>query len=565
MSNESTTTTKPAGKSLGQKIWDLLTSVKLAVTLLALGGWLVFAGTLAQTVEGLYMAQERWFQSWYIIREAGDKWWVAPLFPGGYTIGTLFLVNVICAHSRRFQRPPGGMAAMLTHYATVLSALWLVTHYLLWIPLWLFMAYAVLMLLDMAVWRQGSGKKLGVDAIHLGVIALLVGQLATDLFSVESHMSFTEGESRNFSEHHHDSELVFMSGDAEGRDKIVAIPQELLAAGKIISDPNLPFTVKLAQYAPNALVIERAQAIKELGTLRGAMATMDAKYATAELLMAEAKKVFEEGGKIQIWRSALKELGEKAEINPLPTVERITADPAKAAKLSEVLKKRFRAEMLDAFKKSPMADAQYAAELMETGGDITENSPAALGDQGAAARFFMVPRPIAKGMDERNMPAAAMDITAGGTKLGTWLLSPILREQKFEVGGREWRMGIRFERHYHPFHVTLLKTTHEKYEGTEIPKDFRSTVHVSAPNAAENRDRVEISMNNPLRYGGLTFFQHQMGRESATSGRGTSTLQVVKNPGWFTPYYGCALVGYGMTRHFLMHLLAFITRRRKQS
>jgi hypothetical protein len=563
MSNESTTTTKPAGKSIGKKIWDLLTSVKLAVVLLALGGWLVFAGTLAQKSEGLYLATERWFQSWYIIRQAGDGWWVLPLFPGGYTIGTLFLVNVICAHFRRFKCPPGGMVAMLTHYVLVLVALWLVTHFLLWTPLWLFMAYAALIIVDMAIWRQGSGKKLGVDAIHLGIIALLIGQLATDMLSVESHMSFAEGESRNYSEHHHDSEMVFISEDSEGRDKVVVIPQELLAAGKILSDPNLPFTVKLAQYAPNAVVIERAQAMKELGTLRGAMATMDAKYATAEQLVAEAKKVFEEGGKIQIWRAALKELGEKTDINPLPSVERIAADPAKATKLADALKKRFRAEMLDAFKKSPMADAQYAAELIETGGDITETSPAAPGDQGAAIRFFMVPRPIATGMDERNMPAAAVDITAGGTKLGTWLLSPILREQKFEVGGREWRMGIRFERHYHPFHVTLLKTTHEKYEGTEIPKDFRSTVHVSAPNAAENRDRVEISMNNPLRYGGLTFFQHQMGRESASSARGTSTLQVVKNPGWFTPYYGCALVGYGMTRHFLMHLLLFTTRRRK--
>jgi hypothetical protein len=168
-------------------------------------------------------------------------------------------------------------------------------------------------------------------------------------------------------------------------------------------------------------------------------------------------------------------------------------------------------------------------------------------------------------MDDRNMPGAVLEISANGSKLGTWLLSPTLREQKFDVGGKEWRVGLRFERHYHPFHVTLQKTTHEKYEGTEIPKDFRSTVHVAAPNAAENRDRVEISMNNPLRYGGLTFYQHQMGRAQMNENLGTSTLQVVRNPGWFTPYFGCAMVGYGMMRHFLMHMLAFTTRRRKQS
>jgi hypothetical protein len=566
MSSESNPTNQPAGKSPGRHVWEFLTSLKLAVVLLALGGWLVYAGTWAQKNEGLYMAQERWFQSWWVIWRDGDGLMVPLIFPGGYTIGVAFLVNVICAHFRRFERPPGGMAAMLTHYALVFGALWLVTHYLLWSPLWLFMAYAALVVVDMAVWRTGSGKKVGVDGVHFGVILLLVGQLGTDLFSVESHMSFAEGESRNYSEHHHDSELVFIRDDEDGtRDKVVAFHQDLLGEGLTLADPNLPFTARIVTYSPNANVIERAQAMSDLGTLRGALATMEGKYATPEQLMAEAKQVFAEGGKIQIWRSVLAELGEKADIDPLPTVAKITADPARAAKLSAALKARFRAEMLDAFRSRPMPEGQFAAERLIAGKEINDNDPPAPGDKGAAQRYFMVPRVVAKGMDDRNMPGAVLEISANGSKLGTWLLSPTLREQKFDVGGKEWRVGLRFERHYHPFHVTLQKTTHEKYEGTEIPKDFRSTVHVAAPNAAENRDRVEISMNNPLRYGGLTFYQHQMGRAQMNENLGTSTLQVVRNPGWFTPYFGCAMVGYGMMRHFLMHMLAFTTRRRKQS
>jgi hypothetical protein len=566
MSNEITSSTRPPNKSFLRKVWDLFTSVKLAVVLLALGGWLVYAGTMAQVNEGLYLAQVRWFKSWWVIRQTGDHWSSLPLFPGGYTIGVLFLVNVICAHFRRFKSPPGGLVGMVTHYLLVFVALWLTTHFLLWNPLWLFMAYAALIVVDIGVWRDGSGKKIGVDAVHLGVIALLVGQLATDIWSVESHMSFAEGESRNFSEHHHDSELVFVRDDENGaREKVVAIHQSLLAKGKTVADPNLPFTARIVDYAPNTNVVERAQAIKDLGMLRGALATMEGKYATPEQIMAEAKQVFAEGGKIQIWRSVLAELGEKADIDPLPAVERINADPARAAKLSAALKARFRAEMIEAFKARPSAEANYAAQMILDGKDITETEPPVPGDQGAAQRFFMLPRVVAKGMDDRNIPGALIEISANGAKLGTWLVSPTLREQKFTVGDKEWRLGIRFERHYHPFYVTLQKTTHEKYEGTEIPKDFRSTVHIAAPNAAENRDRVEISMNSPLRYAGLTFFQHQMGRDAAGADRGTSTLQVVRNPGWFTPYYGCALVGYGMMRHFLMHLVAFTTRRRKQS
>jgi hypothetical protein len=70
-------------------------------------------------------------------------------------------------------------------------------------------------------------------------------------------------------------------------------------------------------------------------------------------------------------------------------------------------------------------------------------------------------------------------------------------------------------------------------------------------------------MNNPLRYEGLTFFQYQMGRDEMEQNRGTSTLQVVRNPGWVTPYAGCVLVGGGMLVQFLSHLVGFIKKRRR--
>jgi hypothetical protein len=69
-------------------------------------------------------------------------------------------------------------------------------------------------------------------------------------------------------------------------------------------------------------------------------------------------------------------------------------------------------------------------------------------------------------------------------------------------------------------------------------------------------------MNNPLRYEGMTFYQHQMGRDEADANRGSSTLQVVKNPAWLTPYVGCAAVGGGMVIQFMMHLIGFVTKRR---
>ena len=52
-------------------------------------------------------------------------------------------------------------------------------------------------------------------------------------------------------------------------------------------------------------------------------------------------------------------------------------------------------------------------------------------------------------------------------------------------------------------------------------------------------------MNNPLRYGGETFYQSTYGRDPA-SGREYTGLQVVTNTGWRIPYVSCMLVVVGM-------------------
>ena len=73
---------------------------------------------------------------------------------------------------------------------------------------------------------------------------------------------------------------------------------------------------------------------------------------------------------------------------------------------------------------------------------------------------------------------------------------------------------------------------------------------------------VDIYMNNPLRYSGLTFFQHQMGRDDIDANRGTSVLQVVKNPSWLAPYFGTIVVGLGLLVQFLIHLVGFLRKPR---
>jgi cytochrome c biogenesis protein ResB len=139
-----------------------------------------------------------------------------------------------------------------------------------------------------------------------------------------------------------------------------------------------------------------------------------------------------------------------------------------------------------------------------------------------------------------------------------------MQPQFIFANGKKFNFALRPERTYFPFSLTLLKATHTIYQGTDIPKDFRSRVQLQNQQTGENRE-VEISMNHPLRYAGLTFYQYQMdaGEAAVEAGRApSSVLQVVRNPSWLTPYIGCALVAAGLVTQFMFHLVGFISKRK---
>ena len=181
--------------------------------------------------------------------------------------------------------------------------------------------------------------------------------------------------------------------------------------------------------------------------------------------------------------------------------------------------------------------------------------------EGVGPNVTLIPLAKTNKPDEMNEPASVIELYTAQGSLGTWLVQPNLHEQTVELDNQVWRIALRFERTYHPFSVKLLKTTHEVYRGTDIPKNFQSRVQIDNPKSGEHRE-VDIYMNNPLRYGGLTFYQYQMGRDQVNDSLGTSALQVVKNPSWLTPYVGCGLVAAGLLVQFLSHLVGFIKKRR---
>jgi hypothetical protein len=180
-----------------------------------------------------------------------------------------------------------------------------------------------------------------------------------------------------------------------------------------------------------------------------------------------------------------------------------------------------------------------------------------IANQGPGAQVVVESVPRATGVNDRDVVTAAVEIIAPEGSLGTWLVSDGLgAPQTFSAGGRTWQLTMRPARYYKPYSVTLQKFTHEKYPGTEIPKNFASRITLIDEDKAVNRN-VLVYMNHPLRYRGDTYYQAGFERDDRTS-----ILQVVRNPSFLAPYIACIVVAAGLLVQFGYHLVGFSRRRR---
>ena len=180
-----------------------------------------------------------------------------------------------------------------------------------------------------------------------------------------------------------------------------------------------------------------------------------------------------------------------------------------------------------------------------------------IANQGPGAQVVVEPVARATGVNDRDVVTAAVEIIAPEGSRGTWLVSDALgAPQTFSAGGRTWQLAMRPARYYKPYSVTLQKFTHEKYPGTEIPKNFASRITLIDEDKAVNRN-VLVYMNHPLRYRGDTYYQAGFERDDRTS-----ILQVVRNPSFLAPYVACIVVGVGLLVQFGYHLVGFSRRRR---
>jgi len=159
--------------------------------------------------------------------------------------------------------------------------------------------------------------------------------------------------------------------------------------------------------------------------------------------------------------------------------------------------------------------------------------------------------------NEQNLLSALVQPVLEGKPIGTWLATNAITEpQWFRINGWQYALSLRRTRYYMPFELILNDFNHDRYSGTDIPRNFSSEVRLLYPEQREDRE-ILIYMNHPLRYQGKTFFQAGFDNRDTTS-----ILQVVENPGWLLPYISCALVSLGLLWHFILSLVRHVNKRR---
>jgi hypothetical protein len=408
----------------------------------------------------------------------------------------------------------------------------------------------------------------------------LLGQLLTDLLSRESSMRLSEGMSRNYSEDFRANELVFIDSSDQTSDRVVAIPERMVAGKGEITDPALPVKLRIRDYWPNCEIYERAPedavaVAADHGNFTNRLLIPLAPDVKARDAVAAAL-VEVSLDKVVIGNYLVTATNDEFEPQPIESKGRqwlmlLQYAPILGGNLLTVVDP---ASDGDSEYRFPEAQFTNMAELKSDGLPYTfrikqfwpncrlfhkpdANSVFPKVTGGSMAGGFVTPGARVTDSNHRDVPAAVVEAIGAKGSLGTWLLwTAISGRDGFVVDGKECKLGFQFKRYYEPYRIGLMEFHHDKYAGTPIPKNFSSRLRVMNPSKNEDRE-ITIKMNAPLRYAGTTYYQGGFDERDPH----VSILQVVSNPGWLTPYLACILVGTGLVVQFLTHLIGFIQKR----
>ncbi|MBT4921864.1 MAG: hypothetical protein HON23_02495 [Rickettsiales bacterium] len=123
-------------------------------------------------------------------------------------------------------------------------------------------------------------------------------------------------------------------------------------------------------------------------------------------------------------------------------------------------------------------------------------------------------------------------------------------EQILSLGDKNYLIEIRKIQTTLPFNIFLNDFSKESYPGTDKARNYKSYITIKEQDLSW---QAVISMNQPLRYKGYSFYQ-----SSYIDANGTefTVLAVVNNIGRLFPYISTIIIALGILAHLVQHLRA---------
>lgn len=189
------------GPKVLPRLLEALTSLKLAISCLALLMVLVVLCTLAQVKLGTIGAVQATIRSLFVYWTPSGTSWKIPVFPGGGLVGAVLLANLVCAQFMRLEL---------------------------------------------------SWRKAGLWLTHVGLVVFFLGEFATGFLQVEAQMPIEVGETMGHAESPRELELVLVDTTDPGSDQVYSVSQAALAREARIVEARLPFTLLVKRYYANS-------------------------------------------------------------------------------------------------------------------------------------------------------------------------------------------------------------------------------------------------------------------------------------------------------------------------
>jgi len=196
-------------KSILKQIFKFFASFGLAVAIFVFMFLLILFGTLYQVDHGLYEAQNKYFNSMFLVHKIGP---VAIPLPGGYLLLSVLAVNLVC----------GGLIRM-----------------------------------------RNKLRRPGILITHIGVLVLLISAGVTYHFSDRGHMRLYPGEMSDVYQSYYDWNIEV--GKPAAGATLQLIPDTLLedlgpGETRTFYADAMPIEVTVSDYMPNAVPVRASSA-----------------------------------------------------------------------------------------------------------------------------------------------------------------------------------------------------------------------------------------------------------------------------------------------------------------